>query len=209
MIGHDPVSFFSCQYIIPSDDYLTDIEIDETIIIDAINELSSTSAAGPDAIPPLLFIICPAKLAPALKLLFTQSLMHGFIPASLKRAAITPVFKSGIKTSPCKNRPISLTSTIIKVFERILRKQVVAFLTRRGHLNNTQHGFRSGRSCLSALLCVFGDLMHMLSSDCTVDMIYLDFSKAFDKVRWIMAFYYTSSRTSVSLVNLAYGSSNS
>ena len=37
MIVHDPVSFFSCQSIIPSEDYyLTDIEIDETIIIDAI-----------------------------------------------------------------------------------------------------------------------------------------------------------------------------
>ena len=183
MIVHDSVSFFSCQSIIPSDDYyLTDIEIDETIIIDAINELSSTSAAGPDAIPPLLLINCAAELTPALKLLFTQSLMHGFIPTSFKSAAITPVFKSGIKTSPCNYRPISLTSTIIKVFERIVRKQVVAFLTRRGHLNNTQHGFRSGRSCLSSLLGVFDDLMHMLSSDCTVDMIYLDFSKAFDKV---------------------------
>ena len=48
---------------------------------------------------------------------------------------------------------------------------MVAFLTRKGHLNNTKHGFRSGRSCLSALL-----------GCCTVDMIYLDFSKAFDKV---------------------------
>ena len=55
-------------------------------------------------------------------------------------------------------------------------------MNRQGHLNNTQHGFRSGRSCLSALLDVFDDLMHMLSSDTTVDMIYLDFSKAFDKV---------------------------
>ena len=55
-------------------------------------------------------------------------------------------------------------------------------MNRQGHLNNTQHGFRSGRSCLSALLDVFDELMHMLSSDTTVDMIYLDFSKAFDKV---------------------------
>ena len=82
MIVHDPVSFFACQSIIPSDYYLTDIEIDETIIIDAIIELSSTSAAGPDVIPSLLLINCAAELAPALKLLFTQSLMHGFIPAS-------------------------------------------------------------------------------------------------------------------------------
>ena len=180
MIVHDPVSFFSCQPIIHSDDYLTDI--DEAIIIDAINELSSISAAGPDAIPHLRLINCTAELAPVLKLLFTQFLMHGFIPASFKRAAIIPVSKSGIKTSPSNYRPISLTSTIIKVFEQIVRKQVVAFLTRRGHLNNTQHGCRSGCSCRSALLGVFDDLMHIPSSDCTVDMIYLDFSKAFDKV---------------------------
>ena len=43
-------------------------------------------------------------------------------------------------------------------------------MNRQGHLNNTQHGFRSGRSCLSALLDVFDDLMHMLSSG-TTDMI--------------------------------------
>ena len=124
---------------------------------------------------------CAAELAQALKVMISQSLTHGFIPSSLKRAAITPVFKSGTKTSPSNYRPISLTFTIIKVFERIIRK-VVAFMNRQGHLNNTQHGFRSGRSCLSALLDVFDDLMHMHSSDTTVDMIYLDFSKAFDKV---------------------------
>ena len=82
MIVHDPVSFFSCQsvFIIPSDDYLTDIimiiEIDETIIIDAIIELSSSSTAGPEDVPSLLLINCAAELAAALnliKLLFTQS----------------------------------------------------------------------------------------------------------------------------------------
>ena len=55
-------------------------------------------------------------------------------------------------------------------------------MNRQDHLINTHHGFRSGRSCLSALMNVFDDLIHMLSSDTTVDMIYLDFSKAFNKV---------------------------
>ena len=51
-------------------------------------------------------------------------------------------------------------------------------------LNDTQHGFRSGRSCSSALLDVYDNVMHMLNScsDTIVDMVYLDFSKAFDKV---------------------------
>ena len=171
MIVHDPVSFFSRQSLNPDECLI------EQIIIDSIQELSSTSAAGPDGVPSSLLLKCAAELAPILKVMFSQSLTHGFIPPSLKRAAITPVFKSGTKTSPSNYRPISLTSTIIKVFERIIRKQVVAFMNRQGHLNNTQHGFRSGRSCLSALLDVFDDLMHMLSSDTTVDMIYLDFQR--------------------------------
>ena len=124
MIVHDPVSFFSCQSLNP-DKCLTDIEITEQIIIDSIQELSSTSAAGPDGVPTSPILKCAAELAPALKVMFSQSLTHGFIPSSLKRAAITPGFKSGTKTSPSNYRPISLTSTIIKVFERMIRKEVV------------------------------------------------------------------------------------
>ena len=136
MIVHDPVSFCSYQSLNP-DECLTDIEITEQIIIDSIQKLSSTSAAGPDGVPSSLLLKCAAELAPALKLMFSQSLTHGFIPSSLKRAVITPVFKSGTKTSPSNYRPISLTSTIIKDFERIITKQVVAFMSRQGHLNNT------------------------------------------------------------------------
>ena len=83
MIVRDPVSFFSCQSTNP-DECLTDIEITEPIIIDSIHELSYTFAAGPDGVPSSLLLNCAAELAPALKLLFSQSLDHGFIPASLK-----------------------------------------------------------------------------------------------------------------------------
>ena len=105
-----------------------------------------------------------------------------FFPPTLKRAAVVPVYTSGDKSIPDNYRPISLISCISKVFERIIKKQVVAFLDRRGLLNNSQHGFRNGRSCLSALLNVFDNLMNMIDSKSTVDMIYLDFSNAFAMV---------------------------
>ena len=71
---------------------------------------------------------------------------------------------------------------ICKVLERIIRKQICFFLDQNGCFNSTQHGFRSGRSCISALLDVFDNIMHMLDNYSSVDMVYLDFSKAFDKV---------------------------
>ena len=61
------------------------------------------------------------------------------------------------------------------------------FLTERGYLNSSQHEFREGESCLSDLLSVYDDLMLMFTeSSCSVDMIYLDFSKAFDKVDGVL-----------------------
>ena len=53
---------------------------------------------------------------------------------------------------------------------------------RTNPVNDIQHSFCSGRSCLSALLDVYDDVMHMLNGDSIVDMVYLDFAKAFDKV---------------------------
>ena len=67
------------------------------------------------------------------------SLGHSLMVLSLhhlKEQQLPPVFKSGPKTFPNNYRPISLTSTTNKVFERIIRKQIVAFLTRQCHLNN-------------------------------------------------------------------------
>ena len=68
------------------------------------------------------------------------------------------------------------------ILERIIRKQVFSTLDQKGCLNSTQYGFRLGRFCLSSLLDIFDNIMHMLDSNSSVDMMYLDFSKAFDKV---------------------------
>ena len=116
-------------------------------------------------------------------ILFNSFFDCHYIPDILKRAAIVPVYKSGEKSNPINYRPISLTPILMKILERIVRKQVVQFLTDNNFLNSTQHGFREGRSCLSALLNVYDDIVHMISDpSAVVDMIYLDFAKAFDKV---------------------------
>ena len=130
MIISDPVSFFSCQSIPigAGKNYLSDIDFSESIIVESIKELSSNSAASPDGFPSSLLINCSDIPAPALKLMFSQSLTQGIFPSALKRAVIVPILKSGDKSIPGNYRPISLTSCISKVFERIIRKQVLAFL---------------------------------------------------------------------------------
>ena len=100
-----------------TDLYLTDIVLSETIIIDARQELSSTSAAGPDGFLSSLLVNCSTELAPFLLIIFTHSLSPGVVPPSFKQAAITPVFKLGDRSVPSNYRSISLTSVISKVLE--------------------------------------------------------------------------------------------
>ena len=72
----------------------------------------------------------------------------------------------------------------MKIMEKIVREKMVAFLSENNLFNPNQHGFMKGRSCLSALLSVYDEIILNLSNSqmsCT-DMIYLDFAKAFDKV---------------------------
>ena len=66
-----------------TDLYLTDIVLSENIIIDAIQELSPTSAAGPDGLPSSLLVNCATELAPFLLIVFTHSLSSGVVPLVL------------------------------------------------------------------------------------------------------------------------------
>ena len=77
-----------------------------------------------------------------------------------------------------------MTSHLIKLFERILRKRIVHHLETRGLISPNQHGFRKDRNCLTQLLhhIVIDEIMIDLDCDANADVIYLDFSKAFDKV---------------------------
>ena len=144
----DPALFFNP---VPQTNCLSTISMNEEMIVDVIKELSYNSAAGPDSVPVALRKNASAELAKPLNILFNHSINMGHVPSAWKEAAVVP-FYIGRDRSLAKNyRPISLTSTIMKVLERIIRKQLVDFLSDHNYFNPNQHGFRHGRSCLSAL----------------------------------------------------------
>ena len=79
-------------------------------------------------------------------------------------------------------RPVSLTSIVCKILESIIKDSIVVHLNTFNLINTTQHGFRKGRSCLTNLLEYLETVTKFLDDGCPVDVIYLDFAKAFDKV---------------------------
>ena len=161
---------------------LTDLKFSEQDTIDAIDELPNNSASGPDGITAILLKKCKRQLSKPLYILWRDCLDRGVTPDKLKVAHIIPIFKSGHQGLPSNYRPIALTSHLIKIFEKIVRNCIVKYLDENQLFNDTQHGFRHGRSCLSQLLAHFEEILTKLEASENVDIIYLDFSKAFDKV---------------------------
>ena len=151
-------------------------------MIEAMNELNPNSSAPDGDIPAKILKNCRASLSQALVILWSNSIDKGIIPDQLKKQFIAPVFKKGAKTDPANYRPVSLTSHVIKVFERVIRKQLVHFLESNDLISAKQHGFRKGRSCLTQLLSHVDNILQNNINDLETDVIYLDYAKAFDKV---------------------------
>ena len=180
-IIEDPSNFFSHEEN-GNDSTLTNIEITQQKILDAISTISNNAAAGPDEFPALLLKECKQELSHPLKILYQASLLTGEIPESMKKAKITPIFKGGSRSLPKNYRPVALTSHICKTLEKIIVKNIIQFLEDNSKMNANQHGFRPGRSCLSQLLTHQEIILTALGSNKNVDVVYLDFAKAFDKV---------------------------
>ena len=116
-------------------------------------------------------------------MIFSLSLETGNIPEIFRTAYITPILKPGQpKSKPENYRPVSLTSHIIKTFERIVKKYLQNHLEYHMKISHAQHGFRQKRSCLSQLLEHYEYILKGLEQGLNVDTVYLDFNKAFDKV---------------------------
>ena len=93
---------------------------------------------------------------------------------------MSPIFKKGSKTQASNYRPVSLTSVPCKVMESLVRDAIVKHVSDYDLLSKEQHGFTSGRSYMTNLLVTLEDITRSLDEGFSIDVIYLDYCKAFD-----------------------------
>lgn len=130
-------------------------EISEDDIAKYLRNLDPNKSTGADRLSTRLLRECQEELVLPLKLLFNRSLQEGIVPTHWKCANVTPIFKKSSKSEAGKYRPISLTSLVIKILEKMLREKITSFLDNHKLILDTQHGFRNNGSCLSNLLEFF------------------------------------------------------
>ena len=159
----------------------SDIILSQEKFVKAMKSLSPTAAAGRDGFSAFLLHYFAEELAEPLALLWRQSLDTGEMLEGINIAAITPIFKGGDKSVPKNYRPVALTSHLTKVFEKVLREEIVEHLLENDLLNQVQHGFTQGRSTLTQLITYFDEILRFLEAGGEVHSVYLDYAKAFDK----------------------------
>ena len=93
-----------------------------------------------------------------------------------------PIFKKGQKDDPSSCRPICLTSVPGEVTERIISGTIMDQLKVNQGIRPSQHGFMNGRSCLTNLISFYDKVTRLVDEGQAVDVVYLDFSKAFDTI---------------------------
>ena len=101
--------------------YLSDIVFNQDDIANSINKLKKNSSAGPDGIPALLLINTRDSIKLPLQLILRKSIDEGEMHNMLKLAYVTPVHKGGSKMNSANYRPVSLTSHIMTIFERVIK----------------------------------------------------------------------------------------
>ena len=146
-------------------------------------EIDANKSKGPDRIAPRILKEGADLLAPSLTKLFNASLQKGIVPNDWRQAHVTPVFKNGQKDDSSNYTPMSPKSIVSKTLERIVCNRLVRHLNTNNILNENQHGFRAGRSCETQLLDAVHDWSSSLDNGNSVNVVFLDFAKAFDRVR--------------------------
>lgn len=143
--------------------------------------LDPSKSSGPDNLPARFLINCAVTISIPITLLFKKSLACGSVPKIWKRAYITPIHKKGPRTNIDNYRPISKLCIISKVFEKLVYKEVYNHI--KLGLSSSQHGFLKGRSTVTNLVTFNNYLTERMDNGCQVDVIYTDYSKAFDRIQ--------------------------
>ena len=142
--GRKLPSFNTPEVNSPFNSYNMSLNTDD--LPEAIGELKTDSACGPDGIPAILIKSCKYELYKPTKMIWECSFAIGTVPDYYKKAFVSP--------EAVNYRSVSLTSHVVKVYERVLRKVMVQYLD-NNLISCKQHGFRADRSCLTQMLSHF------------------------------------------------------
>ena len=163
-------------------DALEDIELDSNIVQEKLEKLKKNKSPGPDNMHPRVLHEIASSISYPLSIIYRTSIDTKTLPKEWKHANVSAIYKKENKSLPSNYRPVSLTSIICKVLESIIRDAIVNHMNENELFSQNQFGFLSRRSTILQLIRVLDIWSEILDQGGSLDVIYMDFMKAFDKV---------------------------
>jgi hypothetical protein len=161
-------------------------ELDHEISVDEITRhlrgMKGRTAPGDDGIPAAFLHHAPPSMIAAIHVLFNASWSHGVFPSQWKLANAFTIFKKGDRSDPSSYRVISITSTVARTFERIVKCRVTELLEKSKFFAPEQAGFRHRFSTHDHIYNLQRDIHAMLNVNKCLPVLFLDIVKAFDRV---------------------------
>ena len=166
----------------PAGDRMENIVVNESEVLKLLRNLKVDKSMGPDNIHPRVLKEAASPLARPLTILFQKSIDSGRVPEDWKKAHICPIYKKEEKYLAKNYRPVSLTSSVSKLMETVVRDGIMGYLKDNNKINDAQYGFVQGKNTVTNLLSATDDWTAETDAGGCVDVLFLDFKKAFDSV---------------------------
>ena len=151
-------------------------------VLDQLGSLKVGKSTGLDGIAARFLKDGASQLAGPLCHIVNLSITSEVVPARMKEARVTPLFKKGSRLDCGNYRPVSILNVLSKILERAVHGQLVSYLTKKRVLSESQSGFRPGFSTDTCLVGLTDFVRRELSRGKLVGLVLLDLQKAFDCV---------------------------
>ncbi|GAB0207901.1 mitochondrial enolase superfamily member 1 [Grus japonensis] len=156
--------------------------IQEEAVNNLLRHPDTHKSMGPDRIHLRVLRELAEELAKPLSIIYQQSWLTGEVPDDWRLANVTSIYKKGPKEDPGNYRPVSLTSVPGTFMEQVIVSTLTKHVQDNQGIRPSQHGFMKGRSCLTNLISFYDQVTRLVDEGKAVDVVYLDFSKAFNTV---------------------------